>query len=217
MKTLVRFSAYFGLSALVVAFSMLLLYLFGYDVIMRENGIIEWCEVLWLSLSSLFLFLAARKSDDYSRVFSVLWLLPLIAAFRELDGISDKLFFHGSWAVPAAIIAGIIFRRVSRSYNVLMPELLNFMQTQQAVFIGIGFFVVVIFAQLCGKQIVLKAIFHDAYQREVGRFLEEIMEFLGFIILDIGSIECYLCTKKASKTIEAEVPDAVMLKCSRDV
>jgi hypothetical protein len=222
MKNLVRFSAYFAGSALFVAFAMLLLYYFGYEVIMKENGIVEWCEVLWLLLSSLFLFLAARKSDNYSRVFAVLWLLPLIAAVRELDGISDKLLFHGAWAIPAAIIAGLIFRRISRSYNVLKPELVNFMQTQQAVFLGIGFFVVVIFAQLCGKQVVLKAIFHDDYQREIGRFLEEIMEFLGFIILVIGSIDCYLCPEMSTKKIDAqvtcdEVSDTLAFKCKFEV
>jgi hypothetical protein len=192
----IRFSLYLIGAAVITGIAMLMLYNFGYQTVMVENGDIEWLEVMWLLISSLFLFLASRKSADYTRLFNVLWLLPLIAVVRELDEILDKTFFHGAWMVPAILIALIVFYRVFKSYNILMPESLHFIQTQQAVFLGLGFFIVVIFAQLCGEQAVLKAIFRDDYQRHIGRFVEEILEFLGYIILVIGSLECYFNSKR---------------------
>lgn len=60
------------------------------------------------------------------------------------------------------------------------------------VFLGVGFFIIVVFAQLCGQQSMWKVILEQHYQRNIGRFLEEILEFLGYIILITGSIECYL-------------------------
>jgi hypothetical protein len=192
----IRFLLYIVSAAVITGIAMLLLYNFGYQSVMGENGTVEWLEVVWLLTSSLFLFLAARKSTEYTRLFSILWLLPLIAIVRELDEILDKVFFHGAWMVPATLIALIVFYRVFKSYNILVPESLCFTQTQQAVFLGLGFFIVVIFAQLCGEQAVLKAIFRDDYQRHIGRFVEEILEFLGYIILDIGSLECYFNSKR---------------------
>jgi hypothetical protein len=74
---------------------------------MKENSIIEWLETLWLLLSSLFLFLGARKSAKHARLFAVLWLLPLIAAARELDGVFDRILFHGAWVIPAISICTV--------------------------------------------------------------------------------------------------------------
>jgi hypothetical protein len=192
MKTLVRFSLYLLGCSLLTGTAMLLLYWFGYRVVLKEDGPVEWLEALWLLLSSLFLFLAARKSGKYARLFSVLWLLPLAAAVRELDAVFDRIVFHGAWFIPAAFILSVAFYRAFKSRSILKSEILEFVQTQQAVFLGLGFFIVVAFAQICGQQAVMRAVFQSNYIRSIGGFVEEIIEFLGYIILVVGSLECYL-------------------------
>jgi len=199
MKTLGRFTLYFTVFTFITVAVELLLYRFGPIIVLRENGVVEWLEFLWLILCSVFLFLAARKTIDYAKLFSVLWLLPLIAAVRELDGITDKMFFHGSWIVPMVIITVVSVHRIVKNFNALGPEALRFMKTQQVVFLGIGFFTVVVFAQICGNQHVLKVSFREHYQRYIGRYIEEIIEFLGYIILVIGSIDCYLQSGKSAE------------------
>jgi len=190
---IVRFPLYFLGVALLTGAAVLALKFFGFEIVMKENGVVEWLEVLWLLLSSLFLFLAARRSIEYSGLFSVLWLLPVIAAIRELDGIFDKIF-HGAWIIPAMFIAAIVFYRIFRSFNILKLQSLSFINTQQVVFLGVGFFIVVIFAQISGEQCVMRAVLQEHYHRYVGRFVEEFIEFLGYIILVIGSLECYIQT-----------------------
>ena len=192
MKTLVRFLLYLGGCSFIGGVAVLLLYWFGYDVVLKENGPIEWMEVVWLLLCSLFLFLASRNSNQYTRLFGVLWLLPLVAAVRELDRVFDEIFFHGSWFVPAVFIVLLVFYRISKSGGILKTEFIGFVQTQQAVFLGLGFFSVVVFAQIFGQQVVMRAVFREYYMRSIGGFIEEVIEFLGYIILLIGSLECYL-------------------------
>jgi hypothetical protein len=194
IRTLIRFTLYFFSFALLTSAAMLSLSHFGYSIVMKENNIIEWLEAVWLLLSSLFLILAACRSVEYKEFFSVLWLLPLIAAARELDGEFDR-FFHGAWIIPAMFITALVFYRTFNSFYIFKKETLNFIHTQQAVFLFIGFFVVVIFAQICGQQSVMRAVLQEHYQRCIGRFMEEIMEFLGYILIVIGSIECFINEK----------------------
>ena len=100
--------------------------------------------------------------------------------------------FHGAWAIPAGAIALMIVRRAFKSFGQLKAETLRFIETQQVVFLGIGFFTLVIFAQFTGRQVVWRAILGEHYVRIAGRFAEEIFELLGYVILVIGSIECYV-------------------------
>jgi hypothetical protein len=192
MKIFVRFVLYLAGCSLVTGAAMLLLYWFGYRAVLKEDGPIEWLEALWLLLSSLFLFLAARNSTKYARLFAVLWLLPLATAVRELDAVFDRTIFHGAWFIPAVFILSVAFYRAFKSRSILKSEILDFVQTQQAVFLGLGFFIVVAFAQLCGQQAVMRAVFQEHYLRSIGGFVEEVIEFLGYIILVVGSLECYL-------------------------
>jgi hypothetical protein len=94
--------------------------------------------------------------------------------------------------IDSTTIAVAAFCRTFKSYSILKSESIDFAQTQQAVFLGLGFFIVAIFAQICGEQAVMRTVLHDNYQRSIGRFVEEIIEFLGYIIVVIGSLECYL-------------------------
>jgi hypothetical protein len=189
--TLIRFSVYFTSFAVILFVILKMLSRYGLDLVLEENGIIEWLEFLWLILSSLFLFLAARRTNEYPVLYPILSLLPLIAGIRELDGPLDKIF-HGAWMVPATILELTVLYRIIRSFGQFKAEALRFTQTQRMVFLGIGLFIVVVFAQLSGQQVVWLAILGEHYVRSVGRFVEELLEFLGYIILLIGTIECYI-------------------------
>jgi len=191
LATLIRFLCYFSTFAVIFVVFLRVLCLCGSHMVLKENCIIEWIEFFWLFLISVFLFGAARRTTEYSALFSILAFLPLIAGTRELDGVFDKVF-KGAWVIPASAIAMVVLYRIFKSFGQLKAEILRFVQTQQMVFLGIGFFIVVIFSQLMGRQIVWRLILCEHYVRNVGRFVEEILEFLGYVILVIGSIECYL-------------------------
>jgi len=191
-KTFARLLLYFASLTIVLYVISQLFSCFELEDLLGENNFIEWLEVLWLCISCLFLFLAARKTTNFPRLFAVLWILPIIAACRELDGELDKILFHGSWVIPAVILALLLFYRISKSFGTIKAESLHFIQTQQMVLLSIGFFIVAVFAQVCGQQSMWQAVLEGHYNRNVGRFLEEILEFLGYIILIVGSIECYL-------------------------
>jgi hypothetical protein len=191
IKAFVRFSLYFAIFSIVLIVMLRLLCRFGFTAIIKEDGILEWLEFLWLLLSSLFIFFAARRTTRYSSLFAVLWLVPLIAGARELDAEFDRLF-HGAWVIPAGFLALLVLNRISKCYSSLKAELLRFIQSQQMVFLSLGFFIVVVFAQVSGRQAVWHTLLGEHYVRDVGRFVEEYLEFLGYIIILVGSIECYV-------------------------
>jgi len=143
-------------------------------------------------LSSVVGLLLRWFGYRYARLFAVLCLLPLVAATRELDRAFDKALFQGAWAVPACFIVLLACYKAYRCRNTIKLEFVEFMQTQQAVFFGLGFFITVIFAQVFGQQAIMRAVFQQHYIRSIGGFIEEVFEFLGYIILVAGSLECYL-------------------------
>ena len=191
IKTFKRFLIYFLAFAITLVIISRLLCRYGFDSVIKEDGIVEWFEFLWCCLSGLFLFRAAHRTTDYASLFGVLWLLPIIAAVRELDHVFD-LIFHGAWVVPAAIIALVALYRTFKSHGSIKIQVLRFLQTQPMILLGIGFFIICVFAQVSGQQVLWKAILGKHYVRNIGRFVEEFTEFLGYIILVIGSLECYL-------------------------
>lgn len=193
IKLLARFIAYFVVLTIASSVILWLLCRYGFGVILNsDNGIVDWLEVLWLCLSSLFLFLASRRAGAYNKLFGIIWLLPLTGAMREGDAWFD-LIFHGAWIIPAAVIALVVAYKIFRSPPGLGSKCLSFVQTHQAALLGVGFFIVVVFAQLSGKQAVWHVLLGDNYERNAGRFVEEWLEFLGYIIIVIGSLECFLC------------------------
>jgi hypothetical protein len=188
---LIRFSLYFAVFAFFLFFILQTLILTRSQVMLKDNNIIEWTEFLWLTLSAFFLFLAAGRTKEFPVLYTILALLPVIAAVRELDAVFDQIF-HGAWVIPATAVYLTIFYKVYKAFNQLKDEVLRFVQTQQVVFLGIGLFVIVIFAQFSGRQILWHAVLGQNYLRIVGRLVEELIELLGYFILLIGSIECYL-------------------------
>lgn len=128
-KTFIRLLSYFAALTIVLYVVSQLFFYLELEDLLKENNIIEWVECLWLCMSGLFLFLAARKTTDFPRLFAVLWLLPIIGACRELDGELDKMLFHGSWVISAVILALLVLYRIFKSFDVLKAESLRFAQT----------------------------------------------------------------------------------------
>jgi hypothetical protein len=194
IATLIRFSLYFVIFTFILFSVLQLLIHTGFEIMLKDNNIIEWTELLLLIATTVFLFLASRRTQEFPVLYTILALLPVIAAFRELDSVLDRIF-HGAWIIPAAIIYMIIFYKIIKWFNQLKGEVLCFVQTQQMVFLGIGFLIVVIFAQLSGQQIVWRAVLGQNYLRVIGRLVEELTEFLGYFILLVGSVECWVSAR----------------------
>jgi hypothetical protein len=197
VATFIRFLLYFFSFALVIFCILRLLILSGFQILLKDNNIIEWAEFCWLALSSSFLLMAARKSIEFSNLYAILGLFPILAGIRELDAVLDQIF-HGAWAVPAGALYLLIIYRIYKKIQQLKGETLRFVHTPQIVFIGIGLFTVVFLAQFLGQKIIWQALLGPHYVRIAGRFIEEILEFFGYILLLVGSIECYLTARNDS-------------------
>lgn len=193
VATLIRFSLYFVVFTIIL-FVLLQILICTEFKVLEENNILEWTEFLLLIISTLFLFLASRRTQEFPLLYTILAFLPVVAAIRELDAVFDGIF-HGAWVMPATVVYMIILYKIVRWFNPLKDEVLRFAQTQQIVFLGIGFFVVVIVAQLSGQQIVWRAALGQNYLRVAKVLAEELAEFIGYSILVVGSIECWVSAR----------------------
>lgn len=196
--TFIRFSFYFFGIAVCVFLVLRLLIQFGFQILLKDNNIIEWTEFFWLFVSSIFLFLSARSTGAFRTLYGILWIFPVVAGIRELDVVFDQIF-HGAWAVPAGFLYALILYRGYVNFPGLKKETLRFVHTQQIVFLGLGLFVVVFIAQFMGQKVLWHAMLGQSYQRIIGRFVEEFLEFFGYILILVGSVECYLDARADSK------------------
>ena len=69
-----------------------------------EGGPVEILQVSILGLSALVYALQARRRPALRRAFALVALASLAMGLRELDGLFDRLLFHGAWALLAAFV-----------------------------------------------------------------------------------------------------------------
>lgn len=194
--TLMRYLGYGVVSTVILLVTMSIFYRQDGLYVLRENRFLETVQLGLLILAGFVLLNAACHTSQYSRFLMLLFLLILIAVIREMDGIFDQCIFHGSWAFIALLPVIAILCLIRRNPPRLLTEFNRFYCTQEMIFLGIGFYIVTIFSQLCGRQVVWRVILGEQYVREVGRYVEELLELLGYMLLTIGSLECYWNARK---------------------
>lgn len=163
--------------------------------IFRENGPLEWGEFfLLMSASSLF-FIAARVLRVFRELLLVLGSLSGFAAIRELDGLLDTWRSLGGWKFGFGLIlyaSYLIYKQKTR----FTRQLAEFLSTPGFAVLWSGFIVAIPVAQLVGHGPFLQALMGDHYQWTFKHAIEECGEFVGYLMLLVGSIESLLQMKR---------------------
>lgn len=188
----VRFLLYLVVTGLV--FEVLALGVWaGYgSVLVGENGVVEWAQVGCLVSTSLLFYRAAKRTPTYRRLFALFFVLPLVAAVRELDGVLDTYVFDNSWKVIVGLLLLYAGYFTWRNFARIKAESRAFMETRAFGFLWCGFVVVFIFSRLFGQKVFWKALLGEEYIRLVARTVEEGCELLGYWFILTGALECLL-------------------------
>lgn len=148
---LVRAAAVF-LGAAIVSGAVFLLVLFEINRKgnIVEGGPVEMLQVSVLGLSALAYASQARCRPAMRRAFSVVALATFAMCLRELDGLFDRLLFHGAWALLDAVVLVAIVAVFVRAAGRTVSELADFAATPQCLLFVAGVAFAVVVAQLIG-------------------------------------------------------------------
>jgi len=161
----------------VFGFTVSLPIIIGYGdiVIFSENGPIEWLQFVLIAVAAAMLLLSSRNSVcGFRELLSILSLLAMFAAIRNLDMILDRYIPIAGRILPAlfcAIAASLIYWKKQDAVAIQMTA---FIGTRAFSLLWCGFIVAVPLAQLVGHGAFLQLLMGDDYIRDYKRVIEEL-------------------------------------------
>jgi len=158
------------------------------EFLFKEDRLVEWAQVGCLIISCLIYYIASKKHNDIKEGFRILLLIALLGAVRELDRFFDHLLFEKAWQVLIAIISWYAIYNLWKNYQILKKQLHFFFNTRAFGLLFSGF-LICIFSQVIGQKIFWKALMQEQYCRFAVRTVEECVEFFGYLIILMGTIE----------------------------
>ena len=168
----------------------------GYSLALAsEEGPLEFLQFVVASVSSAALFVLARRSERFPVVLRLLAALALFSAARELDHfMAGRGAKHAYMLLtsPVGLYAAYTF---VLHYRRLVVEVAEFVTTPAFTFLFVGFFIVVLFAQIVGQKNLWQALMGDGYLRHVKDITEETLEMLGYLVISFGTVETYFLTR----------------------
>lgn len=158
----------------------------------EENGPWEWLEFSLFVASGAMFFVNARRNEIYAPILKLCALLALFAAFRELDHFLDELVFDGAYKVINGVILALFVYLVWIHRWALTKTVVSFTKTAPFYFL-VAAVLVVVYGQIIGQAELWQAIMGDGYIRSVKRAVEELAEFMGYVLFFLGAVEtCFL-------------------------
>jgi len=197
MKTVLLWLFYVLLIGLPVQVLVLLAKWVDHGVLFKENGIVEWSQIVVL-VTAAVVFGAGRRDEYRRELFCCLQILLWMAVARELDGFLDKLVARGFWKVPFALLGMLLLVAVWRFRTRLLAQIPSFVQTRSFAYLFVGFLVAVLYAQIVGQREFWRIILEIEETSRVKRIVEELCEMLGYILILIGAIEATQEARPAS-------------------
>ncbi len=203
MNSLTRYSLYFLLLTLQVAASSIAIQTMGVNKFLLENGVVEICQVICLALTAFVLYCAGKHSEHFGSFYKVLSLFPVVAFIRENDYVLDTYVFDGVWQLLVGVTFVYLVYKIIKKSGVIGREFSLFTRTQPFICFILGFFFVFAWARIIGQQNLWQAMLQEMHHRNVGRFIEEVLEFLGYTIMLIGAVECLYLARKKQENVAA--------------
>lgn len=161
-----------------------------------ENGALEWLQFGLLVTTSILFLREAFRTPRYHHVFVLLTCVSAFAAVREMDANLDILVPWIGWKIGYLII---VYAAVVTYANAqtLKRQIIRFPHPRAFSLLWAGFIIAVPFAQLVGHGAFLQTVMGDDYSRNYPRIIEELGEFMGYVLLLIGGFELTLQLKVA--------------------
>ena len=193
--TVLRFSFYtFGILLLAKLLPWVAQY--GDAAVFMENGALEWLQLGLLVTTSILFLREAFITPRYHHVFVLLACVSAFAAVREMDANLDRLVPWIGWKIGYLIILYAAIVTYSNAQT-LKRQIMRLPHSRAFSLLWAGFIIAVPFAQLVGHGAFLQIVMGDDYSRNYPRIIEELGEFMGYVLLLIGGFELILQLRAA--------------------
>ena len=158
------------------------------------RGVMEYSplQVIQLGMLLCCLLLLATVARDCPSQRPIAFLFGGIAlAFliRELKYFLDSAIGTNFWQVVLAVALALVIVYTYRHQRRFLIAWGRIWPSPGISFLFIGLLIVVVFARLVGHEPLWQSILGDAYLRLAKRAVEEFMQFMGYSIWLIGTIE----------------------------
>lgn len=161
-------------------------------LLIDENAVIEWFEFFLLMVISLLLHISGKRKPSHRQLCRLLTILPLIAAVRELDALLDSYLFDGAWQLLVLLLCLYLIHFIRQNFAPIKVQVADFVKSNSFGFFYSGFIIVAVFSSLIGQQVLWKAIMQQNHIYLVGRYVEELSENIGYLLLLMGAIEKFI-------------------------
>lgn len=165
-----------------------------------EGGPIEYAHYALCSAAAVIFAYAGRRHAILRDVFALAAFGAALGVIREADALLDKVFFHGAYKGPAALLGAFALSRAYRSRAVLTDQLARWMTTPSFVVTASGSFIVLVYAQIVGQKELWQALMGAAYVRPVKDVAEELQELIGYFLIFFGAVEAYVLARSSDAT-----------------
>jgi len=193
--TVLRFSLYtFGILLLAKLLPWVAQY--GDVAVFMENGALEWMQFGLLVTTGILFLREAFLTPRYHHVFVLLACAAAFAAVREMDANLDRLVPWIGWKIGYLIILYAAFVTYSNAQT-LKRQIMRIPHSRAFSLLWAGFIIAVPFAQLVGHGAFLHSVMGEDYIWEYNRIIEELGEFMGYVLLLIGGFELILQLRAA--------------------
>lgn len=145
-------------------------------------------------ISLIAIFLSYFHFVNVDKQNSSLWILSggffACMFIRELDAFFDVAFYHGSWKIPAILLAfvSIFYAFKRQSIQTIGNSLLDFIKTPQFGLMFGGLLCIIIFSRFIGMRIMWEFIGLEQTITFAKSIAEESCELFGYMLVLLATI-----------------------------
>lgn len=164
----------------------------------EENGIVEWCQFVALTVSGCALICAACIRRDLTAGLLLAGVFFLDMAIREQDALFDQVV-HGFWVVPVGVLTLSALFVAFKRRDTILSGLEAMVKAPDSALLMLGVFTILGFSRVIGYKKLWKTLAEgtgaaDGSWHSFKRFTEESVELFGYMMVLVWTVEfvCYL-------------------------
>lgn len=158
----------------------------GLEELLRENELLEWVQIS--TLIAILALSAGSLRRNQPALHRLLFFAAFMALFRELDSfLGDFVDESHRIGIIAGGIGGLATAWIGRSE--LPDQIAGFLSRPGLYLLLWGASFVTIYSQLMGQREIWDFFAHEEIANLAKRFVEEGLEFMGYIVIACGVFE----------------------------
>lgn len=168
-----------------------------------ENGIMENIQFGLLAAGTVLFFLEALIFKKHRSVLLLLSSFALLAAFREQDKFLDENLPLVSWKIGFLFPVAALFYAY-RQRLAMKRSLLMFLDSPAFYMMSVAVIIIIPAAQCIGHRPFVADVLGAGRVAVIKELIEESLEAVGYFLIFLSSLECFLGLKFVSSSREAE-------------